>query len=195
MTGTFRSEDTDYFLRVKKGDKEAFEELFRKYYPKVFNISYRFLPDRSLAEDITQDVFLRAYRASKTFVPKSKFSTWLYRITVNCCFSRYKQLKREQEKFFSETGFRNTDNGSPNPVNNIPSLSPSPADVALQKEFHGEVQSALNTLPPDQRMALTLREYEGFSYKEIASISGCSVKAVERRIYRARQWLKEILAE
>ncbi len=195
LNKTLGNDDTDLFLRVKKGDDEAFSALFSKYYPRVLNIVYRFLGNKDEAEDIAQDVFLRAYRASKTFVPKSKFSTWLYRITVNRCFSRYKQLRRDQEKFSGEVEFRKNHTERPAIIDNSPSLDPSPSDAALQKESHHEIQTALDKLPPDQKMALILREYEGRSYKKIARISGCSVKAVERRIYHARQRLKELLAE
>ena len=176
--------DTELFIKAKQGDNQAFSELFRKYYPKDLNIIYRFLPNRDEAEDIAQEVFLRAYRAAKAFVPKSKFSTWLYRITVNCCLSHYKRLRREHARLVSETDFQ-TDDNEPSIIDNAPSPRTSPAELLLEKETQEEIQSALDRLPRDQKMALILLEYGGLSYKEIADKLDKSADAVRKLVSRA----------
>ena len=195
------SNDTDLFLRVKKGDNEAFGQLFRKYYPKVLTISYRFLADRQRAEDLAQEVFLKAYNAAKTFVPKAKFSTWLHTITVNTCLTYQKRHARELEKITTEADlvFSEDANDVYRASNHSSSalnfqLTLRPDEHAQQKETEREVHAALKQVPPDQRIALILLEYKGLSYQEIAKACGCSTKAVERRIYHARQKLRELLA-
>jgi len=186
--------DTELFLKVKKGDDQAFKKLYQKYYQKTLNLIFRFIPDQQYAEDIAQDVFLRAYSGAKSFSPRAKFSTWLHKITVNRCFSYHRKLKREKEKYSSESDLHLT-GAAANPVtieNHPTSLSP-PNGHALQKELYEAIQSALDKLPPDQKMAFILSQYEGLSYKEVARASGNSEKAVERQIYHARQKLKKLL--
>ena len=186
--------DTELLLGVKNGDDQCFKKLYQKYYQKILNFIFRFIPHRQDAEDIAQEVFLRVYFGAKTFSPRAKFSTWLYKITVNRCFSHHKKIKREQERFINESNLP-AGGEDANPVNleNHPSSLSPPDEHIMQNELHQEIQSALNKLPPDQKMAFILLEYSGLSYEEIARISGASTKAVERRIYHARKKLKSLL--
>jgi RNA polymerase sigma-70 factor (ECF subfamily) len=186
--------DTRLFLRTKEGDDQAFKKLYQKYYKIILNLIFRFIPNHQDAEDIAQEVFLRAYFGARTFSPQSKFSTWLYKITVNRCFSHHKKIKRDRKKYISESDLHSEEEAS-NSVNieNNPSALSSPNGHIIQKELHQVIQSALNKLPPDQKMAFILLEYSGLSYQEIARVSGGSVKAVERRIYHARQKLRKLL--
>ena len=94
--------DTEVFLKVKKGDEQAFRKLYKKFYPQILNLIFRFTSDRGHAEDIAQEVFIRAYFGAKTFYPQAKFSTWLYKIAVNRCFSHYKKNKNERELHINE---------------------------------------------------------------------------------------------
>ena len=180
-------EDTELFLALKKGNNLAFSKLFHKYYPKIVNLIYRFLSDdKKDVEDLAQEIFCRVYFGAHTFSPQAKFSTWLYKVAVNRCLSHYHKIKRGKE------GHQHDDNKTQN-FENHPSSINSPDTQIIQEELHQEIQVALDKLPPDQKMALILLEYAGLSYQEIARISGTSVKAVERRIYHARQKLKEVL--
>ncbi len=186
--------DTELFLRVKGGEKEAFTALFRKYYPKVLNVAYRFLPNRHHAEDIAQDVFLRVFRGAKDFVPAAKFSTWLYTITVNCCLTYVKKLRRDKGKCLSESEVALEEEREAGfTLEQNPSADGSPEGDVLQGESVKMLQDALDTLSPDQKMAFILLHYGELSYREIAEASGSTTKAVERRIYHARQKLQELL--
>jgi RNA polymerase sigma-70 factor, ECF subfamily len=186
--------DTELILAVKAGNEEAFNKLYRKYYPKVLNVAFRFIPDQKHAEDIAQEVFLRVYYGAKTFSPQAKFSTWLYRITSNRCFSRYRQFRKEKHLCINEADMPLSSNQNDGAlIDHHPAPTPSPADQLLQHELSQTVQTALEQLSSDQRMALVLLEYAGLTYQEIAQASGCTVKAVERRIYHARKRLRELL--
>lgn len=189
-----RDADTELFLEVKEGNDQSFSKLYQKYYPKTLNLIYRFIPDKEHAEDIAQDIFVRVYFGAKTFSPQSKFSTWLYKVTVNRCFSHHKKAKRERERYVIESDLAH-DEKDDNPLNieNHPSTLAPPDEDIIKHEVNQEIQSALNKLPADQKMAFLLLEYDGLSYQEIARVSGASVKAVERRIYHARQKLKTLL--
>ena len=186
--------DTELFLKVKKGDDQAFKKLYQKYYQKILNLIFRFIPNQQYAEDIAQEVFLRVYSGANSFSPRAKFSTWLHKITVNRCFSYHRKLKREKENYSSESDLPFTrEAANPGTIENHPtSLSP-PNGQVLQKELNQAIQSALHKLPSDQRMAFVLSQYEGLSYKEVARISEKSEKALERQIYHARQKLKKLL--
>jgi RNA polymerase sigma-70 factor (ECF subfamily) len=180
-------EDTELFLALKKGDKLAFSKLFQKYYPKIVNLIYRFLfNEKKDVEDLAQEIFCRAYFGARSFSPQAKFSTWLYKIAVNRCFSHYHKIKRRRESYQDDGQETQNFENHPSPIN-------SPDTQIIQKELHQEIQAALDKLPPDHKMAFILLESAGLSYQEIARISGTSVKAVERRIYHARQKLKELL--
>ena len=187
--------DTELFLAVKKGDDQAFSRLFQKYFPKILNLIYRFVSDPQHAEDIAQEVFVRVYSGAKTFSPQSKFSTWLYKVTINRCFSDYKKTRREKERQVTESDLATDGQRDPLTLENHPSPQPSPEAQVINTELQQSIQSALDKLPPDQKMALVLLTYEGLSYEEIARISGSSIKAVERRIYHARQTLRTLLAD
>ena len=186
--------DTELFLKVKEGDDHAFRKLYQKFYPQILNLIFRFIPDRGHAEDIAQEVFIRVYFGAKTFSPQAKFSTWLYKITVNRCFSHHKKIKHDRKSYVNESGLSlDAEDASPVNFENHPSSLPTPDEHILRDELHQEIRSALNKLPPEQKMAFILLEYSGLSYQEIARISGVSVKAVERRIYHARKKLKTFL--
>jgi len=186
--------DTELFLEVKKGTHQAFRSLYQKYHPRILNLVFRFIPDRQEAEDVTQEVFLRVFGGAKTFSPEAKFSTWLYRVTVNRCFSHQKKIKREKEKYMSESElYSGQEPPNSATIENHPDSLASPNGQMLQKELREKIQSALDKLPSDQKMAFLLSQYEGLSYKEVARISGKSQKAVERQIYHARQKLKKFL--
>lgn len=186
--------DTRLFLKAREGNEQAFKELYQKHYHRVLNLIFRFLASRQDAEDIAQEVFLRVYRGARTFSPRAKFSTWLYRITVNRCFSHQKKAKRHKDKYISDWDLlRDPKATHPMDIQEYPSSEPSPNGHIVQKELHQEIQSALDRLPPEQRMAFVLSQYEGLSYREVARISGKSEKTVERQIYHARRKLKKLL--
>lgn len=184
-------QDAKLMLKFAKGEISAFEQLLKKYKESVINIAYRFIQDRAEAEDIAQDVFLRVYYSAKRYKPVSKFSTWIYKITKNVCLNRLRAQKRFRTVFLdtpvsSDEGeiIQETPNSKPNhPLENLEKM-----------ELKHVVKEAIDSLPPNQRMAIILQKYEGLSYKEISEIIGCSISAVDSLLQRAKQSLKKKLA-
>jgi RNA polymerase sigma-70 factor (ECF subfamily) len=172
--------DIDFKLmeRVKKGDESAFEEIVSRHYHSVYNLANRFLYSTSEAEDITQEVFLRVFRASKSYTPKAKFSTWLYTITKNLCFNELRKLRSVQILSIEDEM-----------LPEIPSKSESPAIKLEKEEMKTKVRESVEALPANLRIAILLLKYHGLSYEEVAQILGCTVNAVKLRVHRAKDFL------
>lgn len=175
-------EDIKLMMAFKEGILTAFESLLEKHKKPVLNYVYRFINDKTEAEDITQEVFLRVYKARETYKPEAKFSTWLYRIATNLCIDYKRKLKSDA------LGYLKTD--SDLKANTSPDLTDANVE---QKQTEEIVRTSLSSLQETQQAALTLKVYENKSYGEIAQILSCSLKAVESLIFRARQNLKEKL--
>jgi RNA polymerase sigma-70 factor (ECF subfamily) len=179
----------DLMLRIAEGDEYAFEVLVGRHQPSVLNLVYRYVGDRAEAKDLAQEVFVRVWQAAKSYQPKAKFSTWIYRIAVNLCLNELKSVKgkklvrreaAEEERQGASCGTRGD-------------ISPSPEDRLLAEERSRQISEALQGLPENQRMALILRRYDNHSYQEIARIMGCSVSAVESLLVRAKRNVQEKL--
>jgi RNA polymerase sigma-70 factor (ECF subfamily) len=164
--------------RVRKGDESAFEELVSRHYHSVYNLAKRFLLDAANAEDVTQEVFLRVFRAAKTYTAKAKFSTWLYTITKNLCFNELRK-KRSVNIFSIEDEM----------LPEMPSVDDSPVSRLEKEEIRARVLDAVRALPANLRVAVLLLKYHGLSYEEVAEILGCTVNAVKLRIHRAKDYL------
>jgi RNA polymerase sigma-70 factor (ECF subfamily) len=187
MYDTLSSEDL--MARVAKGDDEAFETLVTRHQTPVLNLIYRFLGDRAQAKDLAQEVFLRVWQTAKTYEPKAKFTTWIYRIGTNLCLNELKAARRR--KWFP---FYRSQEGTDNAIEDTyPDDSPTAEDLLLAKERTRQVSEALQSLPANQRMALVLKRYDDLPYEEIARIMGCSVSAVESLLVRAKKALREKL--
>lgn len=175
--------------RIAKGDDDAFEILVNRHQASVLNLIYRFIGDRVQAKDLAQEVFLRVWQAAKTYKPEAKFTTWIYRITANLCFNELKSSRRKKWlQFLRSDGDREVQTEE-----DFPDGSSSPEDLLLAKERSRQITDALQSLPPNQRMALVLKRYDDLSYNEIAQILDCSVSAVESLIVRAKKTLQEKL--
>jgi len=164
----------------KQGDKSAFRQLVEKYQDSVINVSYQFLRNKEEAEEVAQDVFLKVYLSSGSYQPKSKFSTWLFRIVVNSCLNKL----RDKKKFSS----LQLEENFPAPANDQPDKSYE------QEELKRMVRSAIDSLPENQRTVILLNQYEELSYQDMARILDCSVSAIESRLFRAKESLKNKLA-
>ena len=182
--------DIQIIEKVIDGDKSAFNELMDRYEKPILNFAYRLLSSRTEAEDVTQEVFLRAYKNIGTFKFKAKFSTWLFKIARNLClnklrhtlhfptFSIDKSVKGDEHDFQRQIEDRK---------------QASPASNLLKKELQDIVRAALDSLPKNQKIAVVLRRYKDMSYEEIAMIMSCSVSAVKSMLNRAKQTLKNRL--
>jgi RNA polymerase sigma-70 factor (ECF subfamily) len=176
-----RTADQELVARAQNGDKRAFDLLVLKYQQKVANLISRYIRDPSEVMDVSQDAFLKAYRALPAFRGESAFYTWLYRIAVNTVKNHLVAQGRrppgdDVEAEVAEQmdlGARLRESGTPE-------------RHALTDEIAETVQRALDDLPDDLRTAIVLRELEGMSYEEIATAMDCPIGTVRSRIFRAR---------
>jgi RNA polymerase sigma-70 factor (ECF subfamily) len=179
----------ELMARIAKGDEDAFEILVNRHQTSVSNLIYHFIGDKTQAKDLAQEVFLRVWQGAKTYKPKAKFTTWLYRIGANLCLNELKSARRR--KWFS---FNRSDEDSEHTFGEaFADSAPSAEDLLLSKERTRQISDALQGLPENQRMALILKRYDDLSYQEIAQIIGCSVSAVESLLVRAKRSLQEKL--
>ncbi len=177
-----RSVDQKLVGRAQRGDKAAFELLVRKYQHKVAKLVSRYVRDRGEIEDVTQETFIKAYRAINGFRGDSAFYTWLYRIAVNTAKNYLEsQGRRPPGTDLELEGAELLAQGEP--LRDVA----TPERHLLTDEIAATVRRAINALPPDLRMAITLREIEGLSYEEIAEVMDCPIGTVRSRIFRARE--------
>ena len=180
--------------RVAAGDKHAFEALLYRYQQSIINFIFRFLGDRSEAEDLTQEVFLSVWKSAGTYKPKAKFTTWLYRIAVNLCINRQRSLRIRKWFTASNPDSRpQAPNGTS--VADMGVTRRTPEDDLLQLELSQQMRKALAGLPTSQRLAVILKLYDELSYHEIAQILGRSVSAVDSLLVRAKKKLRKDLMD
>jgi len=173
--------DIELMMRAKSGDDSAFTDLMRRHYKGLVNYIYRFTNNRETSEDLAQEVFLRVYRSVKTYTPQAKFSTWLYKIATNLCFTNLKAKGREQNFSLDEMQENIGDFKDPRPEN---------ADhVVYRKEIKETIFKALECLPEKERVSIILCKYEELPYEEVADVLGCTVGAVKTYVYRGRMKL------
>ena len=179
--------DSDLMLveRTLAGDQKAFELLVIKYQRRIQRLIGRMVRDVDLVEDIAQESFIRAYRALHQFRGDAQFYTWLYRIAVNTAKKALMELKRDPT--VSEAFFKNDDDGETYSPGVEPIDDETPETVLAAKEIANVVNLALTELPDDLRQAVTLREIDGLSYDEIATVMNCPIGTVRSRIFRARE--------
>lgn len=191
QNGTDSAADSDFALvqRTLAGDQRAYELLVIKYQRRVERLVARMVRDVDLIPDITQETFIRAYRALSQFRGEAQFYTWLYRIAVNTAKKQLLELKRDPLIYQSQmAGNDEEDGGEHQPEQTIGSGDgETPEAVLASKEIAQAVNEAMEALPEELRMAITLREIEGLSYEEIAQALDCPIGTVRSRIFRARE--------
>lgn len=177
-----RSVDQELVLRVQKGDKAAFDLLVRKYQHKIAKLVSRYVYDRAEVEDVTQEAFIKAYRAIRGFRGESAFYTWLYRIAINSAKNHLVAQGRQVpgSDIDAEEAELVDTSGVLREVN-------TPEHALLTSEIAETVRGAIEALPEDLRTAIVLREIEGLSYDEIAVAMECPIGTVRSRIFRARE--------
>jgi RNA polymerase sigma-70 factor (ECF subfamily) len=175
--------------RIARGDDNAFEILVNRHQTSVLNLVYRFIGDSTQAKDLAQEVFLRIWQSAKSYEPKAKFTTWIYRIATNLCLNELKSPRRK--RWFS---FRSNNEDTEKTLEEtLPDGSPSAEDILLFRERSRQISEALQSLPANQRIAVVLRRYDDLPYEEIARIMGCSVSSVESLLTRAKKTLQKKL--
>ena len=181
--------DQELVARVQKGDKKAFDLLVLKYQQKITNLISRYIRDSHEVQDVTQEAFIKAYRAIPKFRGDSAFYTWLYRIAINTAKNYLVAQGRRpptddvdaESAEQMDVGIRLKETGTPE-------------NHVLTEEISLTVQKAIDELPEDLRTAIILRELEGMSYEEIANAMSCPVGTVRSRIFRAREAIDKQLS-
>lgn len=183
--------DSDALLvqRTLAGEQRAFELLVMKYQRRVERLIGRMVRDVDLVPDIAQETFIRAYRALGQFRGEAQFYTWLYRIAVNTAKKQLMELKRDPLVFQSQLqGAEDDETSAPErELSAGVADTETPDAVLASKEIAEAVNAAMDALPEELRMAITLREIEGMSYEEIAQALECPIGTVRSRIFRARE--------
>ena len=180
--------DEELVARSKTGDTESFNQLVRRWERPIYALAYRTLGREEDARDVTQETFLRAFRALSGFKGDAKFSSWLYRIALNLCRDWIRKERRaplvsvpegvEVEEMAAERG----------PTESV-------EDLAARAEMGREVAKAMGHLPPEQRQAIILKEYHGLTFQEIADLMRCPLSTVKTRVYQGLSTLRKQLGE
>ena len=173
---------------TQRGEVPAFNQLVLTHQSMVYNLAYRILGDAEAAADASQDAFLAAFRAIKKFRGGS-FKAWLLRIATNAC---YDQLRYKQRRPTSPLEALLVETDKPS---SFTDPTEGPEGYTLRQELGQAIQAGLNTLPPDQRVALVLSDVQGFSYQEIAEITRSSLGTIKSRLSRGRAKLRDYLLE
>jgi RNA polymerase sigma-70 factor (ECF subfamily) len=178
-----REIDQQLVDRAKRGEKQAFDLLVAKYQRKLGRLLSRFIRDPAEVEDVAQEAFIKAYRALPSFRGDSAFYTWLYRIGINTAKNYLVAMGRRAPtvtEFDADEAEGFEDGDQLRDIN-------TPESLLMSQEIAGTVNRAMDDLPDDLRTAITLREIEGLSYEEIATIMDCPIGTVRSRIFRARE--------
>ena len=184
-----REVDQQLVERAQRGDKHAFELLIVKYQRRLARLISRFVRDSAEVEDVTQEAFIKAYRALPAFRGESAFYTWLYRIGINTAKNYLLAAKRRAP---TSTQFDADEAEGFEEAELLQEIG-TPENELMSKQVIAVVNSSLQQLPDDLRTALTLREIEGLSYEEIAAVMDCPIGTVRSRIFRAREAIAENL--
>ena len=183
--------DAELMLRVKRGDREAFRELVERHQRSVIQTIYRSIGDSWESEDLAQRVFVQVWRSARRYEPTAKFTTWLFTITHNAILNEYRRRGRRGAESLDALTQREDDGKAG--AQFADAQSPDPARAVSERELQERIATAVRQLPDNQRTAVVMCRFEGFSYEEIAKALGCSVPAVKSLLHRARETLKEQL--
>jgi RNA polymerase sigma-70 factor (ECF subfamily) len=186
-----REIDQQLVERVQRGDKQAFDLLVIKYQRKLARLLSQFIRDAAEVEDVTQEAFIKAYRALPSFRGESAFYTWLYRIGINTA-KNFLVTQGRRAPTTTSTGFDSEDAENFEEGSQLREMN-TPESELMSKQIAETVNQTLQELPEELRTAITLREIEGLSYEEIASIMNCPIGTVRSRIFRARETIAEKL--
>lgn len=182
-------EDGECMARLQAGDDRALDSLMQRWEVPLRRFAERYLHNETEALDLAEETFVRVYRHRERFRPGSKFSTWLFAIALNLCRDRSRRANVRPIVFLDAAALaRASDAEAGRAGNDSPDFSADRAERA------GAVRAAVSTLPEPLRTAVLLCEFEGMSQADAAAVAGCTVKAIETRLYRARAELRKALA-
>jgi RNA polymerase sigma-70 factor, ECF subfamily len=175
-------EDEHLVARICAGERALFAQLYRRYYARAFALAFGMTARREEADDVTQEIFMRAYERIDTYRGGSSFATWFYRLAVNHCLNYCRRERRH-------TSLVNVDDAEGASFISANGAESHMADNLLQHQVQVQVRQALLTLKPEMRVLVVMKEMEGLSYEEIAERLGCSTGTVASRLSRARRLL------
>jgi len=171
------NEDLGLIEGFLKGNEECFNKIVRKYQEKVYYLALRILGNHHDAEDVSSETFVRVYKHLKHLKEKQYFSTWLYRITLNLCYT-----KRKENKYYEEISILKKISDSKATYHNF---------QIEEEDIKNKIKEVLKTLPKQQQTTFILRVYEGFKFEEIAKIMGLSIGGVKSNYFKAVEKIKE----
>lgn len=177
--------------RLKKGDREAFNELVREYEKQIINIAYGMLSDREDALDAAQEVFVRVYKSIGAFKGQSSLATWIYRITANIC----NDMLRKRQRTAKTISIYPSDEEEKSPLSELADDRPTPEEALELTERQRAVREGIASLNPDFRAVITLCDIEGCSYEEASEALSIPHGTVKSRLNRARNALRKKLSE
>ena len=180
-------DDRDLVERARRGDREAFGALVRRYQDRAFNLAYQMLRNREEALDVAQEAFARAYASLPTFKGESSFTTWLHRIVVNLGIDSLRRTQRSGTTAYDDTRATPEEGEG-----DLPAVD-DPAAALEMKQVRDLLARGMARLPAAQRAVLLLREVEGLSYEEISRLVGCNLGTVMSRLFYARRRLRQVL--
>lgn len=183
--------DEELVRLSQKGDINAFEQLISKYQQKIYNIAYRLMGNHHDANDLAQEALIKVYKSIGSFRLDASFSTWSYHIVTNVCRDELRKRSRHQASSLDEP--ISLYDGEIN--KEVADFTFCPEDVYQQKESEEYIQKLINSLNPDYRIVVVLREIAGLSYEEIATELDLTLGTVKSRLNRARKYLKDMILE
>jgi RNA polymerase sigma-70 factor (ECF subfamily) len=179
--------DAAVVAQVLAGDRDAFRVVVERHSQSLFRLAYRMTGNEQDAEDVVQETFLRAYRRLNKFEARSSFSTWLYRIAVNCSLDQSRKRRHQDERQLEPNP------ELPDPMLALPSTDPSTERLAMSAEVRRKVEATLNELTEKEKASFVLRHYEGMSIEEVGRATGVRPNAAKNNIFRAVQKLRRAL--
>ena len=174
--------------RAKAGDYQAFDLLVLKYQSRLISTAFKFVKDLQIAEDLVQDSFIKSFNSLHSFREDSSFYTWIYRITVNTSKNFLVSKKRKEE--ILQTDISKDEYYTIEPID-----TETPEDFLNASQLKDIISHSLNNLGEDTKTALTLREFDGLSYEQIAEVVNCPVGTVRSRIFRGREVIDDAIKE
>jgi len=178
--------DEELVASATAGDLDSFNQLVARWERPIYALAYRTLGREEEARDVVQDAFLRAYRGLRGFKGEAKFSSWLYRITLNLCRDWIRKQRRAPVSQLPEDVDLAEMAASQGPVESI-------EDLVARRELSAVVEEAMARLPEEQRTAIILKEYHGMTFQEIAELQGCPLSTVKTRLYQGLAVLRRQL--
>jgi RNA polymerase sigma-70 factor, ECF subfamily len=181
--------DVQLMLRLKNGEDLILNELMTRWQQPLVAFIYRYIGHQADALDLAQETFVRVYQSRSRYTARAKFASWLFTIAANLCRNYVRRWERG-----GGTAMESLDADSTNTSEWVLTSDNSPDQAAIKSELISSVKEAITRLPHDLKTVILLYEYEDRSYEEISSVLGCTIKAVEMKLYRARKLLRELLS-